>query len=132
MITLFTSGSMTRLNLHKKGACIKVNASKHKGKTGTIHKVNPMKHSVLFDNGASGYVQPFYCVFLEKEPASIPWRHQDRRAPSKTSRLSSAALDLSPAPCPLTVSILELSDTDSVGFHPSNLVMGLRCLHRSL
>jgi hypothetical protein len=88
MINPHTTGNMARrTNLHKKGSRIKVNAGVHKGKSGIIHKVNPIKHTVIFDNGDTGYVKQSYCTFVEADQDVMRDQDQGNTVP-KTSRLS--------------------------------------------
>jgi hypothetical protein len=118
MPTPIASGNMARCGLHKKGACLKVSAgTTHKGKIGTIHKANLVRHTVLFNNGDTGFIQRSYCLFLETGPTGgTPVRgHQDRRSESRMSKLSSSFSDTSPTPCPSTVSVPDLSDTSTAG-----------------
>ena len=84
------TGNMARLNMHKKGARIIVNAGIHKGKAGTIQKVNPMRHSVVFEDGNAGLVQRSYCSF-QGYPDSHVGRTDGKATPRRMSRLSSSA-----------------------------------------
>ncbi len=90
------TGDMARLNMHKKGARITVNAGIHKGKIGTIKKVNLMRHSVVFEDGNAGLVQRSYCSFLEY-PDSHVGTNTARDASRRMSRLSNQDTEAQPS-----------------------------------
>jgi hypothetical protein len=90
------TGDMARLNMHKKGVRITVNAGIHKGKIGTIKKVNLMRHSVVFEDGNAGLVQRSYCSFLEY-PDSHVGSNIARDASRRMSRLSNQDAEAQPS-----------------------------------
>jgi hypothetical protein len=67
----------SRTNQHAKGNQFKVNAGKHKGKTGMIVTVNPIRQWVVFDDGFLGFVHHSYCGFI-KDETTVTSRDQDR------------------------------------------------------
>jgi hypothetical protein len=72
-ITLtFINNMSHRDNLHRKGACIRATHGSHKGKVGTIQKVNLVCHLVVYNNGAIGFVQQNYCILIKPTPSSAP------------------------------------------------------------
>jgi hypothetical protein len=86
------TGNMARQRLHTRGARILVTAGVHQGKTGTIKKANPMRHSVIFANGTKGLVLRSYCSFTE-HPDSLPGKTNATVTSHRMSRLSSAICD---------------------------------------
>jgi hypothetical protein len=83
---------MARHRLHTRGARILVTAGVHQGKTGTIKKANPMRHSVIFANGTKGLVLRSYCSFVE-HPDSLPGKTNATVTLHRMSRLSSPTTD---------------------------------------
>jgi hypothetical protein len=99
----------TNRNLHQKGARIRVLQGTHKGKIGTILKVNPLRHTVTFKNGDVGYVQRSFCFFMNPEDSS-PRSPQDGTPQPSTTRLLSTTTN--PDTLPQTP---EVSMTDRSG-----------------
>jgi hypothetical protein len=83
---------MAQPNLHKKGARIIVTVGVHQGKTRTIKKANPMRHSVIFANGDKGLVLGSYCSFM-KYSDGLLGKSDAQAAPRRMSRLSSPNTD---------------------------------------
>jgi hypothetical protein len=108
----FTFINMARRdNPHRKGASIRVTHGTHKGKTGTIQKVNLVRHSVIFENGDTGFVQRTYCDFIESASLNGNTGQPDKRSnsTSRTSRLSSTISKPSSIPHTSVDSVPDLS-----------------------
>jgi hypothetical protein len=87
MLTLIPPIDMARSNRHTKGSQFKVNAGKHKGKTGAIVKANLIWHWVAFDDGFLGFIiRSSYCDFIKNEPAAASPRDQVRGNATRKSR----------------------------------------------